>query len=41
MAEFLDIERDYWVGISYMAIEVAVAQLFAIIFLKLLVTKFQ
>ena len=41
MAQFLDIQRDYWVGITYLAIEIAVAQLFALIFLKLLVVKFQ
>ena len=40
-AEFLDIKRDYWDGIGFVAIEIVVCQLLALLCLKLLVDKFQ
>ena len=39
--EFLAIEREYWDGVTYLAIEIVVCQTLAIIALKLLVDKFQ
>lgn len=39
--EFLGIERAYWTGILYLAILMISCQLLAVIFLKLLVGKFQ
>ena len=38
---FLDVTRDYWDGILYLAIEIVVCQMLALILLKVLVSKFQ
>jgi len=39
--EFLDIKREWYMGVAYLVIEILVLQILAIIMLKVLISKFQ
>ena len=41
MDDFLDVKREYWEGIVYMAILIVVIQISSLILLRILVEKFQ